>query len=91
MLFAAISAVGCVASTAGDAAAQSRLLGDKYTFSAENFPDDFGVLWDPENHIEYDWGTPPVELTFDGVEEAAGGMLVNERVFERESKAGCTA
>ena len=87
-LLFAIVAAGCATFSAGVAAAQSRLLGDVYTFSAENFPDDFGVVIDPVTGVETDWETPPVELTFDGVEEEAGGMLVNERVFEFEGIEG---
>ena len=70
------------------AAAQSRLVGDAYSFSAENFPDDFGVVLDPVSGIEMDWGSPPVELTFDGVEEPAGDMLVSERAFAWEGVEG---
>ena len=60
--------------------ADSALLGDKYFFSASNLPDSFGITIDPETQLETDHGTPPVELSFDGIEERAGGLLVNERV-----------
>jgi hypothetical protein len=62
------------------ARAQLGLLGDTFTFSANNFPDNLGITIDPETQQSTDHGTPPVPLTFDGVAEPAGGMLVKERI-----------
>ena len=81
---------------------QSRLTGDKFTISVANFPDSFGTTYDPvfvprgqeffdldslENDGE-EWGGNPVELTFDGVAEQAGGLMVNERTFQWPGKPG---
>ena len=82
--------------------AQSRLNGDKYTISVANFPDSFGTTYDPvfiprgEDFFDFesldndgeDWGGSPVELTFDGVEEQAGSLLVNERVVQWPGRDG---
>ncbi len=62
--------------------AQSRLIGDTYTFSATNFPDGVGVTQDPVTDEIIDHGTTPVSLTIDGVAEVAGGMRVNERIVD---------
>lgn len=59
---------------------ESGLLGDTYTISAVNLPTSFGVTTDPVFQTATDHGTPPIEVTFDGVAESAGGMLLNERV-----------
>ena len=82
---------------------QSRLMGDKYTISVANFPDSFGVTYDPvivprgQDFFDFDsiendgdeWnGGVPVELTFDGIEEQAGGLLVNERTTTWAGKDG---
>lgn len=64
----------------GTLAAQSRLLGDTYLFSATNFDGNIGETEDPVTREIIDHGTPPVELTFDGIPETAGGMIVNESV-----------
>jgi hypothetical protein len=77
-------------------------MGDKYTISLGNFPDSFGTTYDPVlvpaapdfhdlDSLEFDgdeWGGEPVELTFDGIEERAGGLLVNERVVQWEGIDG---
>ena len=82
--------------------AQSRLTGDKFTFSAANFPDSFGTTYDPtfvprgEEFFEFesldndgdDWGGAPVEMTFDGIAEQAGGIIVNERAVQWAGKEG---
>ena len=67
---------------AGYAQAASRLYGDQYTFSAMNFPGNVGITEDPVTREIIDHGTEPVVLTFDGIEEVAGGMKVNERAVE---------
>jgi hypothetical protein len=59
--------------------AASRLEGDTYTASFTNFPSDVGVTIDPVSMEEHDHGTP-VQITFDGIAETVGGMMVNERV-----------
>jgi hypothetical protein len=84
--------LGC-AWLAGAAAvhAQSRLMGDSFSFSATNFPGDTGVVEDPEAdrpRTPIDTGTPPATLTFDGVEEIVGGMRVNERVVTWPGQPG---
>ena len=63
---------------------QSRLMGDKFTVSLGNFPGDIGVIIDPadDERKEIDLGGAPVELTFDGIEEEAGGLLITERVVD---------
>ncbi len=92
-----ISVVFCLSTMSFDTAdAQSRLMGDKYTISVGNFPSSFGTTYDPVivpmapdfhdlDSLEFDgddWGGSPIELTFDGIEEEAGGLLVNERVVQ---------
>lgn len=88
----------CISSAHG----QSRLMGDKYTISLGNFPDSFGTTYDPvivpkgQDFFDFDsiendgeeWGGEPVELTFDGIEEQAGGLLVNERTTTWAGKDG---
>ena len=82
--------------------AQSRIIGDKFTISVGNFPDSFGTTYDPvfvprgEEFFDFDslendgddWGGAPVELTFDGIAETAGGLIVNERVTKWEGADG---
>jgi hypothetical protein len=71
--------------------AQSRLIGDSYSFSATNFPGNVGVVEDPEEdrpRTPIDTGTPPATLTFDGVEETVGGMRINERVVAWPGQPG---
>lgn len=94
--------IGLFATTFASLEAQSRLMGDKYTISVGNFPTSFGTTYDPVlvphapdfhdfDSLELDgddWGGDPVELTFDGIEEAAGGLLVNERVVQWEGING---
>ena len=62
--------------------AASRLYGDQYTFSGMNFPGNVGITEDPVTREVVDHGTDPITLTFDGVEEIAGGMKINERAVE---------
>ena len=92
MLKYTMMVVACL--TASQLFAQSRIIGDTYTFSAGNFPDSFGTTYDPiivprgqeffdleSLDIDGDeWGGDPIELTFDGIAEQAGGLMVNERV-----------
>ena len=65
--------------------------GDTYSFSAENFPNSFGVVSEPETGQVFDFGTPDVTLTFDGIAEDAGQMMVNERAVVWPGKFGITA
>lgn len=55
--------VACALTLVLAAPAQADPTGDQYLFSGINFPDTYG----------------PVTLTFDGIAEQAGGMMVNER------------
>jgi hypothetical protein len=64
------------------------LLNDTFTFSGWNFPNDYGVVKDPETGNIMDFGTPPVQMTFDGIAETAGGMMVNEQVVEWDGLPG---
>jgi hypothetical protein len=84
--------LGCVWLTAVAASqAQSRLIGDDYSFSATNFPGDVGVVEDPEEdrpRTPIDSGTLPAILTFDGVEQTVGGMRINERVIQWPGRPG---
>lgn len=79
---------------------QSRIIGDSYTFSGGNFPNSFGTTYDPvlvprgQEFFDFDsleldgddWEGDPVELTFDGIEEQAGGLLINERVAKWDGR-----
>lgn len=79
----------CASSVAGvESHAQSRLMGDKYSFSGGNFPNDFGEIQDPVSGIITDFGTPPGTVTFDGVEETVGLMKINERAVTWPGKEG---
>ena len=69
------------------ATAQS-LLDDLYEFSGGNFPNSFGVTIDPETQQETDHGSPPFMIRFDGVEEQAGEVFINERLHEFTGVAG---
>jgi hypothetical protein len=62
--------------------------GDTYTFSGENFPNNFGVVKDAETEAVTDFGTPAYSLTFDGIAENVGEMRVNERAVVWPGKAG---
>ena len=85
IVFRAVALAALVAVTftsMAQAQVHSRLRGDTYTFSATNFPGDIGETEDPVTREIYDHGTAPVQLTFDGIEEVAGGMRVNERAVQ---------
>ena len=70
------------------AAAQSRLIGDTYTFSGTNYPGNIGATEDPVTGEVTDHGTSPVTVTIDGNAEVAGGMRVNERVVAWPGEVG---
>ena len=72
---------GCLILVSNTQAA-SRLMGDAYTFSAMNTPGNLGITEDPVTREVIDHGSLPAILTFDGVEEVAGGTRVNERAVE---------
>jgi hypothetical protein len=76
----AMLAASSVLLPTGMAFAQSRLIGDKYTFSGGNFPGNFGQTQDPVSGEETDHGSAPGSVTFDGIAETVGGMKINERV-----------
>lgn len=74
--------VAVTVTSMAQAQVHSRLRGDTYTFSATNFPGDIGETEDPVTREIIDHGTAPVQLTFDGIEEVAGGMRINERAVQ---------
>ena len=76
---ALVALVAITFSATAQAQVDSRLRGDTYTFSATNFPGNIGETEDPVTREIIDHGTAPVQLTFDGIEEVAGGMRINER------------
>jgi len=80
VVLAALAAV--TVSSIAQAQVQSRLRGDTFTFSTTNFPGGLGETEDPTTRELVDHGTDPAQLTFDGIEEVAGGMRVNERAVQ---------
>lgn len=70
-------ALGCI--SAMTAWGRPTPYGDTYTFSGENFPNDFGVVKEPETGQIFDFGTPALNLTFDGIAEDVGQLRINER------------
>ena len=75
----------------GNAWGHATPYGDTYTFSGENFPDNFGVVKEPETGEIFTYPTAPYTITFDGIEEIAGGMKVNEKAITWPGKSGIIA
>ncbi len=76
-LSAAAVALCCITATV--AWGHPTPYGDTYTFSGENFPNSFGVVKEPEYGTIMDFGTPALNLTFDGIAEDVGQLRINER------------
>ncbi len=76
----------CVMSSVG--VAQSRLMGDLFTYSMTNSDGNLGETEDPVTREFIEHALPPAILTFDGIEEVAGSMKVNERAVPWAGEPG---